>query len=208
RHPVPRSESFALLPSSISPAKGALGGVAKATPPQSALPAPIVSGTSTGARRGTAGVGQARVTSVVVVVEVEVVVVLVVVVVVGVAHPDAVQASQQLANMPTQALPFFGARHALGLDLIEHDVRPRDVVRQHVRAPARPHVDFAVQARTVLRHPDVNRPAATASAATADAQRVYSARLVAVAQGHVASILARTSATAARSSSDVHAARP
>jgi hypothetical protein len=69
--------------------------------------------------------------------------VVVVVVVVVVTHPELVQASQQLANAPTHAVPPLGGTHDAALFLIVHFVLPDAVVRQHVTNPGLPHVDRA-----------------------------------------------------------------
>ena len=49
-----------------------------------------------------------------------------------VAQPPSTHASQQLGKFPTHALPPFGAIHAVALLLMEQDVLPLLVVRQHV----------------------------------------------------------------------------
>ncbi len=72
-----------------------------------------------------------------------VVVVVVVLVVVVVAQPDAVHASQQLANCPTHALPPFGLAQGVVLLLIEHLVTPFAAVRQQLTKPGFPQVERA-----------------------------------------------------------------
>ena len=64
------------------------------------------------------------------------------------AHPVAVQASQQLACVLTQALPPFGALHAEVWLLVLHLVVPFALVRQHVTADGLPQVDFAAHLTT------------------------------------------------------------
>jgi hypothetical protein len=58
-----------------------------------------------------------------------------------VAQPVAVQASQQLANRPTQAEPPLDVAHLAGSLLMEHRVVPRLFVRQQVTKPTRPQID-------------------------------------------------------------------
>jgi hypothetical protein len=64
------------------------------------------------------------------------------------AQPLAVQASQQLAKLPTHADPPFGALHLSALDLVEHFVTPFALVRQHVTNPGLPQVDLAAHLTT------------------------------------------------------------
>jgi hypothetical protein len=93
-------------------------------------------------------------TTVVLVVTTPVVVVVVgtvVVVVLPGQLPDP-QASQQLGIDPTQALPPVGAWQRASLDLTLQRVFPNASVRQHVTAPARPHVERVAQSTTRLRH--------------------------------------------------------
>jgi hypothetical protein len=71
------------------------------------------------------------------------VVVVVLVVVVVVTHPEAVHASQQLANSPTHAVPPCGGTHDAALFFVVHFVFPVAVVRQHVTNPGFPQVERA-----------------------------------------------------------------
>jgi hypothetical protein len=91
------------------------------------------------------------VTTTVVVVVVAVVGGAVVVVVEVVAHPEAVQASQQFENVPTQAVPPFGARQWAASLRTEHLVTPVVLVWQHVTNPGLPHVEREMQRLTALR---------------------------------------------------------
>ena len=59
------------------------------------------------------------------------------------AHPPDTQASQQLAWLPTVAVPCLGALHLPASCLMEHFVTPLAVVRQHVTNPGFPQVDRA-----------------------------------------------------------------
>jgi hypothetical protein len=67
----------------------------------------------------------------------------------GDEQPLAVQASQQLGCVPTQALPPDGGRHASALLFVAHFVAPLAFVRQQVTASGPlPHVDFAAHLTT------------------------------------------------------------
>src|SRR5205823_3161133 len=68
------------------------------------------------------------------------------------AQPPWTQASQQLANVPTHALPPAGAWHRSALRLMLHRVLPLESVRQHVTDPFRPHAERAAQAITSSLH--------------------------------------------------------
>ena len=59
------------------------------------------------------------------------------------AHPAAAQASQQLAKLPTHAVPPGGGEQRLASRLILQRVAPAAVVRQQDTAPGLPHVDRA-----------------------------------------------------------------
>jgi hypothetical protein len=59
-----------------------------------------------------------------------------------------VQASQQLANVPTHAVPPFGALHLSMPDLVEHFVWPLALVRQQVTNPGLPQVERAAHFTT------------------------------------------------------------
>jgi hypothetical protein len=64
------------------------------------------------------------------------------------AQPPVVQASQQLAKLPTHAEPPIGALQLAALDFVEHFVAPAAVVRQQVTNPGFPQVDRAAQLTT------------------------------------------------------------
>src|SRR5947199_266524 len=78
------------------------------------------------------------------------------------AQPPDTHASQQLGCVPTQALPPEGAVHALARLLTLHVVAPVASVRQHVTAPARPHVELPAQLMTTSAHCLDSVPAWTA----------------------------------------------
>jgi hypothetical protein len=123
--------------------------------------------------------------------------VVVVVVVLSEAQPLAVQASQQLGTVPTQAPPCFGLVHRAALDLIAHDVLPLLVVRQQVTKPGLPQVDLAAHfatARAQLRF-------VTAVFASRATHFTYSPWLVAVAQSQRAATAVRAAAMSVRSGS-------
>ena len=63
------------------------------------------------------------------------------------AHPLLVHASQQLACVPTQALPPEGAVQSAAFDLRRHFVTPLDFVRQQVTRLV-PTVDLAAHFTT------------------------------------------------------------
>jgi hypothetical protein len=79
---------------------------------------------------------------------VEVVVVDVVVTVLVVTQPLPVHASQQLAGVPTQALPPAGGVQSAALRFTTQRVAPFERVRQQVTAPGRPQVEREAQRRT------------------------------------------------------------
>ena len=89
-------------------------------------------------------------------------------VVVVVAGPQlpALQASQQLASLPTQALPPGGAVHSPAPPLTLHLVAPSALVRQQVTRPGRPHVERAAQRTAAGRHCGGRRPARASALAT------------------------------------------
>jgi hypothetical protein len=64
----------------------------------------------------------------------------------------AVQASQQLGQVPMTAVPPLGARHLAALFLTAHLTLPLAVVRQQVTAPGRPQVDFFTHFLTADTH--------------------------------------------------------
>ena len=105
------------------------------------------------------------------------------------------QASQQLANEPTQAEPSFGGVHRSALDLVEHFVTPLAFVRQHVTKPGLPHVDFAAHFTTAPRQ----LVFVSVALACADAQLTYAPWFSALAQSQLAATAARAAATSAAS---------
>jgi len=66
----------------------------------------------------------------------------------GGAQPEAVQASQQLVNCPTQAVPPRGATHLVASRLGRQLVLPAAVIRQHVTKPGLPQMERAAQRLT------------------------------------------------------------
>ena len=70
----------------------------------------------------------------------------------GVTQPPCWHASQQLGKLPVQAEPPDGALQRSAERLIAQRVLLREFVRQHVTAPARPHVERAAQRSTWPRH--------------------------------------------------------
>lgn len=65
-----------------------------------------------------------------------------------VAQPLDVQASQQLAKVPTHEVPPFGGLHLSPFDFVEHDVTPLALVRQQVTKFGLPQVDRAAHLTT------------------------------------------------------------
>ena len=106
----------------------------------------------------------------------------VVLVVVVTVHAPEAQASQQLAKIPAQALPPFGATHSAGSRLSEHEVLPLLAVRQQVTKPGLPHVDLEAHRRTVPPQLGFTRTALTCCAA----QCTYAPWVVTVAQSQLA----------------------
>lgn len=86
----------------------------------------------------------------------------------GATHPLLEQASQQLEKPPTHALVPPDPRQLPAARLIRQRV-PRAVVRQHVTAPGRPHVERAAHRSTSRRHA---RGSSALPRTTADAQRM------------------------------------
>jgi hypothetical protein len=75
--------------------------------------------------------------------------------VVVVAAPEQVpapQLSQQLATVPTHAVPPLGATHFDALGATEHLVWPVEFVRQQVTKPGLPQVDLRAQLTTLALH--------------------------------------------------------
>jgi len=107
----------------------------------------------------------------------------------------ALQASQQLGTSCTQAAPLLGAVHFVSA-LMEHFVAPVAEVRQHETKPDRPHVDWTAHLRTPRLHCLGRLPLATADFATPATHLMYLRWLVAVAQGHCVSAIARVAAAA------------
>jgi hypothetical protein len=73
----------------------------------------------------------------------------------GDAHPHDVQASQQLACMPTHADPYFGTLHATVAGFTLHFVLvtpPMVLVWQHVWKSGLPHVECLAHLITARRH--------------------------------------------------------
>ena len=120
------------------------------------------------------------------------------VVVVLVAQPFALQASQQLENAPTQALPSRGALQRRSLRLTLQWVFPPAFVRQQVTKPVRPHVDRAAHAITSSLHCLRSVPAVTAFFATVFTHDMYPRRL-GPPQSHCDAAAARVVATASAS---------
>ena len=85
-------------------------------------------------------------------------------------HPPAPHASQQLGTLPTHALPFSGARQALGSLLILHVVTPLSSVWQQVTALLSPQVDCAAQSTTASWQAARRFPCLTALFATCATQ--------------------------------------
>jgi len=85
-------------------------------------------------------------------------------------EPPGPQASQQLAMVPTQAVPPCGARQDAAARRMLQCVRPFRSVRQHVARPRRPHVDRAAQETTASWHSLRSRPSCTAAFATCATQ--------------------------------------
>ena len=81
-----------------------------------------------------------------------------VVVVVTPAQLLALQVSQQLGVVPTQAEPPLGAVHSASLDFTEHFCTPFAVVRQQVTKLGLPQVDRLAQRTTATPH-CLGRPA-------------------------------------------------
>jgi hypothetical protein len=81
--------------------------------------------------------------------------------------------SQQLAAVPAQACPPFGALHWLAFDLIEQFTLPRLSTRQQVMAPGLPHVELAAQRMTSPLHSLGRSPDLASSFATWATQLTY-----------------------------------
>lgn len=116
-------------------------------------------------------------------------------VVVPVAQPFALQASQQLENAPTQALPLRGALQRRPLRLMLQWLLPPALVRQQVTKPGCPHVERAAHAITSSLHCLRSVPAVTAFFATVFTQDMYARRL-GPPQSHCDAAAARVAATA------------
>jgi hypothetical protein len=94
---------------------------------------------------------------------------------VGGLQPLTPHASQQLENVPTHALPPFGALHCAAPFLIEQRVLPRLSVAQQVTEPAGlPHVERAAHDTTLPLHILGNVFRSTIVRATPRAHRTYS----------------------------------
>ena len=100
-------------------------------------------------------------------------VVVVVVLVVELAQPEVPQASQQLVNPTTQALPLRGPLHEDAPDSIWQLVAPAGSVRQQVTAPGLPQVDRDAHRRTRLMHLRGSKPSRLRCFATPATQRTY-----------------------------------
>src|SRR5262249_29964009 len=111
-------------------------------------------------------------------------------------QPVGLHASQQLVRLPTQAAPPSGARQRPALLRTLQLVLPALLVRQQVTAPGLPHVECTAQRVTLLRQRGGRLPAVTAESAILFADLTYSRCLVALAQSHRWSAVARVAATA------------
>jgi hypothetical protein len=105
----------------------------------------------------------------------------------GGAHPEAVQASQQLANCPTQAVPPGGAMHFATLLFVLHFVLPVLVVRQQVTKPGLPQIERAAHFFTKRAQDGF----ASVKSACCAAQLTYAPWLGAVAQSQFCATAAR-----------------
>lgn len=90
----------------------------------------------------------------------------------GEAQPLAVQASQQLAQLPTHAAPPGGALQWLASRLIRHRVTPAEVLTQHDIAPGLPQIDRVAQRSTNPLQRGFNCPFSIRVRRTPDEQRV------------------------------------
>jgi hypothetical protein len=85
-----------------------------------------------------------------------------VVVVVADPQPIAWQgASQQLAKLPVQAVPPFGATHSAAWCLIAQEVLPELLTRQQATNPGLPQIDLLAHSFTTLAQLLLTRTACT-----------------------------------------------
>jgi hypothetical protein len=103
-----------------------------------------------------------------------------------------VQASQQLAKLPTHAEPPFGALQLAALDFVEHFVTPL-LVRQQVTNPGLPQVDRAAHFTTAPLQ--LGFVVCNAVFAAPVAHFTYWPWFVKLSQGHAAATAARAAAT-------------
>jgi hypothetical protein len=116
-----------------------------------------------------------------------------------------VQASQQLVNAPTHAVPPAGALQLSAVCLVAHFVTPAAFVRQQVTNPAFPHVDLAAHFFTAPRQLLLTSTVLACCAA----HLTYAPWLAAPVQSQLAATAARAAATSAASTPVVsHFASP